>query len=166
VSASDRARCALTILLQSLDSFAGYLCGIDDGELRVLAGLPEGDPDPGLYRWAEESLAAELDGAGATATATAEAEEAGALLGEADDEVETSPPQSETDTGVAKHYIDNEGRCFEPLLLVGTHGAPERAAALLLVQYPAGPRVPGSRLLLGEIADLLLNNGDVRGSVI
>jgi len=151
VGSDDRARCALTILLQSLDSFAGYLYGIDEGKVRVLAGLPEGATDPGLDEWAAATLAAELDCAAGGATATAEGG------GDLDTVAEPS---------VSKSFIDQDGRSFEPILLVSAIATPPRAAALLLVQYPAGPRSLGSRTLLCEIADLLLDNGDVRGSAL
>ena len=165
VSPSDRARCALTILLQSLDSFAGYLFGIDHGALRVLASLPEGERDLGLDRWAEASLAAELDAASSTATATA-TEVDGELMPDDGGSTTERENDSESEAGVAEHYIDHEGRCFEPLLLVSGMAVPQRAAALLLVQYPAGPRILSNRAMLGDIADLLLENGDVTGSVI
>jgi tetratricopeptide (TPR) repeat protein len=152
VGVSDRARCALTILLQSLDSFAGYLYGIDDGKVRALAGLPEGARDATMDAWAAETLAAELEAAhGGTMTATAEA---------TDGVDEDGLPI----VSASKGFVDQEGRCFEPLLLVSELSVPERAAALLLVQYPQGPRTLSSRVLLCEIADLLLEHGDVTGS--
>src|SRR5262249_3257934 len=48
VDLNDRARCMLTIVLQQIESFAGYLYGIRDGGLTLLAGLPFQDPEPKL----------------------------------------------------------------------------------------------------------------------
>ena len=67
---------------------------------------------------------------------------------------------------MSKSFIDQDGRNFEPILLVSANAVPPRAAALLLVQYPAGPRSLGNRTLLSEIADLLLEHRDVRGSAL
>jgi hypothetical protein len=60
VDASDRARCALTILLQHLESFAGYLYGFHGDGVALLAGLPEGTPEPELDAWARRWTHAEL----------------------------------------------------------------------------------------------------------
>src|SRR4249919_3318533 len=43
--AGDRARCALTILLQHVESFAGYLYGVSKDGATLLAGLPDATPD-------------------------------------------------------------------------------------------------------------------------
>src|SRR4029077_20403323 len=68
----ERARCALTILLQSMDGFAVYLFGVQaDGRVSELACLPEVPPDGELSRWVEQCLRVELE-AQVSATATAE----------------------------------------------------------------------------------------------
>ena len=154
IGAHDRARCALTILLQSLDSFAGYLFGVSDGRLSFLAGLPEGARDSELDEWAAACLEVELDAAGNTASATIEG---GSGPGE---DAETQRDE------LATRFVDQEGRAFEPLLLISEQSQPQRAAALLLVSYPTGPRTLGNRALLAEIADLLLEHADVTGSVV
>ncbi|HEY2732862.1 MAG TPA: hypothetical protein VGI70_02710, partial [Polyangiales bacterium] len=62
VDESDRARCALTILLQHIDSFAGYLYGVNERDHVLLASLPEDEIDPDLESWFEALLAEEVDG--------------------------------------------------------------------------------------------------------
>jgi hypothetical protein len=57
---ADRARCALTILLQHLESFAGYLYGVSDDGPTLLAGLPDSEPAAELEAWLERWLAASL----------------------------------------------------------------------------------------------------------
>jgi hypothetical protein len=46
VDASDRARCALTMLLQSSDCYLGHLYGVQGESLRALAGVPQPKPSP------------------------------------------------------------------------------------------------------------------------
>jgi tetratricopeptide (TPR) repeat protein len=144
VDENDRARCALTILLQSSDSFAGYLFGVRADTLVPLAGLPEVEAETGLARWLDACLKAELVSQ-ASATATADG----------DDEEHGVEP--------AMRYTDAEGRCFEPIFLVGKHEQGERIAAVLAMQIAPGPRTVPPKELLAEIADQLFDHGDVSG---
>jgi hypothetical protein len=147
VDENDRARCALTILLQSSESFAGYLFGVNDDGLVALAGLPEVEAEEGLVNWVEACLRAELESQGsATATADGEDEEHGA-----------EP---------SMRYTDADGRCFEPIFLVGKRSNEERIAAVLAMQITPGPRTVPAKELLVEIADQLFDHGDVTGTPI
>jgi tetratricopeptide (TPR) repeat protein len=151
VDESDRARCALTILLQSSDSFAGYLFGVRESELVPLAGLPElgRDVEDGLARWLRACLKAEIESQ-ASATATADGE----------DEDQSMEP--------AMRYTDGDGRCFEPIFLVGKREGEDEAriAAVLAMQIAPGPRTVPPKELLAEIADQLFEHGDVTGVAV
>jgi hypothetical protein len=59
---ADRARCALTIMLQHLESFAGYLYGVNADGPTLLAGLPNSESDAELESWLASWLAAEFGG--------------------------------------------------------------------------------------------------------
>jgi tetratricopeptide (TPR) repeat protein len=147
VDEGDRARCALTILLQSSDSFAGYLFGVRDEALVPLAGLPEVTADDGLARWLRDCLKAEIESQ-ASATATADGE----------DEAPSGEP--------SMRYTDGDGRCFEPIFLVGKREHEQRIAAVLAMQIAPGPRTIPPKELLAEIADQLFDHGDVTGIAI
>jgi hypothetical protein len=145
VDENDRGRCALTILLQSCDSFAGYLFAVHGESLAPLAGLPDPQAEDALARWAEACLNAEV-ASQLSATATADGE---------DDEPSSGP---------SIRYTDAEGRCFEPIYLVSTReDRRQRIAAVLALQISAGPRTLPSKELLTEIADALFEHGDVTG---
>ena len=145
VDHTERARCALTILLQSMDSFAGYLYGVsNDGRVNELASLPEVPADAALNRWLESCLRVELESQ-VSATATAEGD---------DDE-----PHSEVST----RFTDAEGRSFEPVFLTTRGERDDRIAAILVMHVQPGPRTVPPKDLLGQIAAQLLEHGDVSG---
>jgi hypothetical protein len=148
VDQNDRARCALTIVLQSMESFAGHLFGVNEGaQLLPLASLPETLPDEALGRWLQASLALELE-AQVSATATAEGDD-----GDAHSEIAT-------------RYTDAEGRTFEPIFLTARGERDERIAAVLALHVQPGPRSIPPKELLAEIACQLVEHGDVTGIVI
>jgi hypothetical protein len=143
VDSGDRARCALTMLLQSVDSYAGHLYGVGEGgRLAPLASLPDTEPDPRLAAWLEGVLQAEL-------------EEAVDATDDGDDD-EAAP-------GVSGRYTDGAGRSFEPILLSAHGEQGERIAAVFVLQVQPGPRALPSRPLMAEIAAQLLDHGDVAG---
>ena len=148
VDRNDRARCALTMLLQSIGSSAGHLYGIhEDCSLSLLAALPEEPAEAGLESWLQECLRVEFEGSQTSATATADG-------GELDDE-----PHSE----VSARYTDEQGCSFEPLFLASSPAHGHRVAALLALQVMPGPRSPLPKDLIAELADFLLEQGDVDG---
>jgi tRNA A-37 threonylcarbamoyl transferase component Bud32 len=154
VDQNDRARCALTIILQSMDSFAGHLFGVNEhAELQPLASLPEVQPDEGLSRWLQASLELELESQ-VSATATAD--------GEDEDEDGDGEPHSE----IATRYTDLDGRTFEPIFLSARGQHDHRIAAVLALNVQPGPRSIPPKELLAEIASQLLEHGDVSGFVI
>jgi tetratricopeptide (TPR) repeat protein len=150
VDTSDRARCALTLLLQNLDSFTGYLFGVRADGISLLAGLPETLPDDELFDWATSHLYAEIE-ADAEMTATQDREEEGR-----EDAAAYSSP--------THRYTDHEGRHFEPLPLFSFRDPKPKIAALLVFHVPSGPRNAPDKSLISEIADQLLEHGDVGAS--
>jgi hypothetical protein len=143
VDEEDRARCALTLLLQSTESGLGYLYGVRDGRAVLLAALPEPPADPDLTRWVDECLQAELNAGAATAV----------------EDEETDDTRSE----VAARYIDQDGREIEPIFLVATQKQARRIAGVLALHMAPGPRTLPTRPLLAELANELLEYGDVSG---
>ncbi|HEY2735019.1 MAG TPA: hypothetical protein VGI70_13580, partial [Polyangiales bacterium] len=160
---ADRARCSLTILLQSAESFEGYLYGADGDALIALAGLPNLDAEPGLTDWLSTWV---------TAEETAERDDAADTIDRAERATESSvtgTEESETFAprhGVPSRYVDAEGRHFEAILLVGRRDERRAIAGVLALQLTgrAQPRPPSD--LLSEIASHLLDQGDVSGAAL
>jgi tetratricopeptide (TPR) repeat protein len=139
VDDNDRARCALTMLLQRMESFAGYLYGLKAGRLVLLAGLPERMPETGLDAWLDAGLQAELT-AESEATATGEDEDSG------------------SDTADSASYADADGRSFEALWLNARDASNQpRLAGVLAFHVAPGPRTLPDRNLLAHIAAQLLD---------
>jgi hypothetical protein len=67
---------------------------------------------------------------------------------------------------VASRYVDREGRTFEPIFLVSKRGGVTRIAAVLAMQVTMGPRTVPPKELLAEIAEQLVEHGDVMGIAI
>jgi hypothetical protein len=139
----DRARCALTMLLQSMECFVGYLYGVSDDGVKLLAFIPDVAPEPGIGDWARDYVRSELE-LYADMTAT----------GDQDEEPAPSVP---------RRYTDRDGRMFEPTLLIGGMGNEQHIAAVLVGLISTGPRTPPNRGLLSELASELLAHDDVAG---
>jgi Protein kinase domain/AAA ATPase domain len=158
VDASDRARCGLTILLQSTDSYLGYLYGANEGGLVALAGLPESMAEPALEQWLGRWLEAERELAAHTAAVTT-----------ATVSVEPPPTEAVTVTGDqnladcrSPDYVDADGRRFHAIMLLHEHEGQRTVAAVLAMQSELKRRrPPGS--LLAQIAHQLLVHRDVQG---
>ena len=147
----ERARCALTILLQHLGSFCGYLYGVNEGECVQLARLPAEDSDPAIGPWVQQLVAAELE-SGESST------------GELD--ISTDSAGVKSDDGVPFRQTDARGRIFEPLFLIRRNGEEERMAAVLIFAVNPGQGWRPSRELQEDLADQLLSHGDVSGAVL
>jgi tetratricopeptide (TPR) repeat protein len=144
--AGDRARCALTILLQHLEIFAGYLYGVSEDGATLLAGLPDATPDTELDAWVQSWTAAEL--------AALEREPVTHKGGR------SNPPPR-----VASQHIDRDGRRFVSSLLSGRLRGDDYAAAVLVMQGTGRP--PGyDRALAARLAGELLEHGDVSGVML
>lgn len=150
VDEGDRARCALTLLLQSTDSNSGYLFGVRHGRVELIAGLPDRAPEPGLRAWVEQCVSRERD-LGGDAIATADGEDP--LPGQS---------QSQSLPPAFVRYVDAEGMTFEPIFLIDRHvERGKRIAAVLALPMPRGVRSIPDRELMSEIASELLVRGDV-----
>jgi hypothetical protein len=146
VDASDRARCALTLLLQTTESCAGYLFGVWDRNVKMLAGLPDIPAESDLSSWVQRNLELELD-AGVTAS---------------DDDDDDPGPDGQNE--VASRHTAHDGRTFQAILLIARPERQSLVAAVLALQVSAGARGLPSRELLAEIASLLIEQGDVGGA--
>ncbi|HKU36734.1 MAG TPA: hypothetical protein VJR89_01270, partial [Polyangiales bacterium] len=150
VDEGDRARTALTILLQALDSFSGYLFGVNDRSHVLLAALPEADEMPeGLARWFASYLAQELAGdeplpSGAAATSS----------------------KHRSNRRAQFRFVDPRGRPFEPLFLTLPEGPNQKLAAVLVFHAASDTRRRPRRELQQEIAEQLLEHGDVTGATL
>jgi hypothetical protein len=143
VDESDRARCALTLLLQSTESNTGYLFGIRHGRIELLAALPESAGDERIRKWADQCVHREI-AAQVDATVSGESE---------------GPIQFEN----APRYTDADGNVFEPFFLTESRARGDRIAALLAVPVPQGARCVPDRELLADLASELITHGDVTG---
>jgi hypothetical protein len=141
VDEGDRARCALTILLQSLDSFAGYLFGISEDRHTLLASLPEQDVPDDVMRWFKTYLAQEI----------------------AADEPPAAKSGKSNRRAVSFRFVDGRGQAFEPLFLTKPEGPNQKLAAVLVFHANSDTRRRPSRELQQELAEQLLEHGDVIG---
>jgi hypothetical protein len=140
----DRARCALTLLLQSTVSVTGYLFGVgQDGELRLLAAVPD-LPSPALERWLRQYASATLaEDEQNTDSATAD----GVVTGSAENTL--------------SRYTDTEGRWFEAAFLFDPSERARALVAALVLEVDAHQRSLPSHELRSRIARELLGYGDV-----
>jgi hypothetical protein len=166
VSAADRARCALTLLLQSTDSYLGYLYGLQGEVLQPLAGLPDSAAEPGLEAWLRTWVSAERAICANAAAllsvtisdhppshATSQLSEAGAT------DTQSERPRN----GPPEWYTDQDDRCFRAVLLIADRAEDKTLAAVLVLEVQPGrfPRPPAG--LLSEVANQLLHHRDVTG---
>jgi tetratricopeptide (TPR) repeat protein len=167
VDACDRARCALSMLLQSTDGYLGYLYGVNEGGLIPLASIPETDGDPQLEGWLARWLHAERElAAHAAVVSTAAVDVASLAL----DVPTTEAGPTESETADARYsspmrYVDPEGRELHPVMLVHTAGGQRKVAALLALNADRARRRPPAALLQ-QIARQLLAHKDVQGIVL
>jgi hypothetical protein len=146
VDMSDRARVALTLLLQTLESFNGYLFAMSEDGISLLAGLPETMPEDEMFAWARGWLEAELNSE-ADVTATIEYDEEDGEHGGAG-------------SGPIARFIDQDGRTYEPLPLVAHQNGQAQVAALLVFHLSAGPRTLPDKKLVSEIAEQLIEHAE------
>ena len=75
----------------------------------------------------------------------------------------TSEEHEDAEFGTSGRFIDEEGRAFEAIMLIAHDMAQPRIAAILALHVRAGARTMPSRELRAEIADQMLEHGDVQG---
>ncbi|HKP58416.1 MAG TPA: protein kinase [Polyangiales bacterium] len=163
VDSRDRARCALTMLLQSTDSYLGHLFGIERDALVPLAALPENIPERTLTAWLEQWVNAEresLASVGAVQSTTTVSDQPPALS----DSVRTaSAEEIENQNDISGVFVDQEGRSFRAVLLLDRRGGQRRLVAVLASQLNEDQRYRPPQALLAQIAAQLVDHGDVRG---
>jgi hypothetical protein len=178
VDASDRARCALTMLLQNADSYLGHLYGVQGDRLVALAGLPSLEAEPDLEQWLWRWLSAERELAASPSTVDTITEVQG------DDESDThsvdsttesvSSPPGSTPTavggkpkhGVSPEYVDAEGKRYLALMMIHHYQGASRIAAVLALHLDSGFRRRPASGLMAQVAKQLLAHGDVTGAVL
>jgi hypothetical protein len=142
VDASDRARCALSLLLQSTDRGAGYLFGRREGRVELLAALPEQPLEAAMLEWIDDCLRA---------------------VQASDDTATTEGQADSTRSSAVQVFTDAEGRTFQPLFLIASRQQQAELAAVLVLHVATGPRNLPPRALMQELARELLDYGDVHG---
>jgi Protein kinase domain/AAA ATPase domain len=140
VDSIDRARCALTLLLQSTESACGYLFGLRGPKPVLLAALPDVPIDPGMTHWLEDCVQSAFG-------------DADSMTRESSSEVTRSESML--------HYTDAEGRNLEPVFLLRHQSSEREIIAALVLHLPAGQRTLPSRRMLDDLANELMAHGDV-----
>jgi tRNA A-37 threonylcarbamoyl transferase component Bud32 len=150
---ADRARCALTLLLQATVSSVGYLYGTGDGQrLQLMASLPDPPTDSAIGRWLQSYAQSWLEPNGEMSEITVSASDSSA----ATTETGGSEPSN------ARH-LDQDGRWLEAAPLFHEDGRNRCLAALLVLQTAPNERVILPRELTATIARELLEHGDTDG---
>jgi tetratricopeptide (TPR) repeat protein len=166
VDSSDRARCALNMLLQSTDRYLGHLYGVNEGGLILLANVPEIDAEPELEHWLARWLQAECELAAHAAAVTTTID----VPSLAPDVPTTPASATESETADTRfsspmRYVDSERRELHAVMLVHSSGGQRKVAAVLALHADGGRRRPPPALL-DQIARQLLAHKDVQGVVL
>jgi hypothetical protein len=144
---ADRARCALTLLLQSTVSSTGYLFGTkEERSLQLMAALPD-LPSRELERWIERYAREALDGEEGV---TGRGADTGDVTG-------TESPLAPL------RFVDADGRTFEPALLYEESKSGRTLAAALVIQTDPLHRTLPSPDLRSRIGRELILHADVVG---
>jgi len=147
----DRGRVALTLLLNGSTSQAAHLYGVRQAGLTYLASLPQDENDTAMHAWLEASLRAELETFEITETAT--------VAGGSGERPEESGPG---------RYTNARGQTFEAIFLeqrevTEDNGQKTLIVAVVALHVPYGLRTVPPKDLLTQIAEQLLEHGDVVG---
>jgi tetratricopeptide (TPR) repeat protein len=134
----DRARCALTLLLEHVEGLAGCLYGVyEDGRAELLAVLPEDMNDRNIDAWVHAHVSAEC--------------------------MPTEFRACDVQQAPKRQHTDEQGRVLEAVGLYGMKDGSEHMAAVFVHHTTPGSRTP-DRMLLSTLAATLLNRGDVSGA--
>jgi tetratricopeptide (TPR) repeat protein len=145
VDLPDRARCALTLLLQSTFGSTGYLYGTAQGlALHLLAALPD-QPSAELERWIQQYAIESFEG---------DDDETGSVTNEVTGEAKNLAPM---------RFVDPDGRSFDAALLFDETKEGRVLVAALVLQVEALTHSLPSHDLRKRIARELTQHGDVRG---
>ena len=140
VDSIDRARCALTLLLQSTESACGYLFGVHGTKPVLLAALPDVPVEPGMTHWIEDCVLSSFgDGDSLAQDSTSEVTRSESIL----------------------RYTDAEGRCLEPVFLLRPGSAQREIVAVLVLHLATGQRTLPGRRMLEDLTGELMAHGDL-----
>lgn len=169
VDNADRARCALTLLMERLLGNIGYLyVKSADAKPSLIAALPDAPGDPEVQGWIDRYAHAWM--ARASANDNGDAARSTTLV---DEERQSGTDTQRETTAVAtadegplidaSRYIDDEGRALEAIVLTAGQGREERLAAILVVGSVRGQRASVPYALSSTLAHELLQYGDSVG---
>jgi tRNA A-37 threonylcarbamoyl transferase component Bud32 len=166
VDREDRARCALTLLLQNTTSSIGYLYGMQaERAVTLLAALPFPPADEGIDKWVE-SFASQWASVQDDHTECEEATEtsdddelATITVSDMDEDTVELPQESD----LTNTYTDRDGRYFEAIPLVDGFGNARRLAAVFVIDTAPDQPVRGVHMLGTRVARQLLEHEDVSG---
>jgi hypothetical protein len=141
VDAAERARCALTLLLETMSSEQGFLFGVRNGVLQPIAAVPEHDAPDDLRAHLEVLIKTELESGGATMT------------------IDAAQFMAATEATHTHKELAEMG--FAPVMLFTRRDVDVVIAAVAAVASPAGRRPTAPASLLDTIAVTLIGNADV-----
>jgi hypothetical protein len=154
LDAADRARCSLTLLLQSTPSCTGYLYATSpERTLKLLAALPDPPADPGLEPWVERCAKSWTDRRDLDDVTVAES-------GPADETISSDVGTLEE---VSVHYVDTDFRPYTAMPLWDAQGGARNLIAVFVLEVRANERVNLPKALTAAIARELLDHGDAYG---
>jgi hypothetical protein len=160
VDSADRARCALTMLLQSARGYFGHLYVLRGERLVGVAGIPNTEAEPDLERWLNDWFAAERERIAHVGAMTTADHDVTRSVEVPQTEISTHTGRSHESTS---EFTNTEGQRFSAMILKADQATQSTIAGVLLLnvesfQYrrpPAG--------LLSKIAKQLLAQGDTQG---
>jgi hypothetical protein len=153
---ADRARCVLTVLLQSTESYLGYLYGVEESGLAPLAGLPETKASPPLEAWLASWVAFEMERADEHAMGTV-------TYSSEPPSIDGSTREMDSDRPGSLIFADGDGRRFFASPLATSSSGPRTLVAMLAVQITGGHLPNPPVALCSHLAQILLEHGDVKG---
>lgn len=154
IDAADRARCALTLLLQSTLSTTGYLYGLNtDQSISLLAALPDPPSDGGILSWVDAYAREWLTG-----VETSEATTVVSASSSTGDTQEADEPRRSQ-----QRYSDHDGRNLEAALLFDDASDGRRLVAVFVQQVAPREHITPPRQLCLHVARELVSYGDASG---
>jgi tetratricopeptide (TPR) repeat protein len=160
VDRDDRARCALTLLLQTAASRVGYLYATQGNQaLELTAALPDDPLDRGVMGWVQQQAERWLNSAALAEIETADSAETPTHTSETSSQASESITGGLLDDDSPHQYRDVEGRMLETLMLVEG----DVLAGVLVVESLSGQRTYVPARTSAVIAHELLARGDAKG---
>jgi hypothetical protein len=160
VDTADRARCALTMLLQSTHGYFGHLYGLRGERLVALAGIPNSEAEPDLERWLNDWFAAERERIAHVGAMTTAENEVTQNVEAPQTEISTLSGGAHESTSV---FTNTEGQRFSAMMLKVDHATHSTIAGVLLLNVESFQHRRPSAGLLSKIAKQLLAQGDTQG---